>query len=122
MSIFTLLQSDDDQLVKKRKEKDSQKPLSPSPYEAAMKTMCERLMKALDMRLRQVEGKEHFKLKAEELQHVLSILTSSSQLEGCVIYPPLLRRLLTRLMSNPEVWTEQDMVCVLCYPVEWVAL
>ena len=84
--------------------------------------MCERLMKALDMRLRQVEGKEHFKLKAEELQHVLSILTSSSQLEGCVIYPPLLRRLLTRLMSNPEVWTEQDMVCVHCYPVEWVAL
>ena len=118
MSTFLLSQPDDSRLVKRRKDA-SQRPLSSSAYKSAMKTMCEQLMKAIDMRLRQVEGKEHFELKPEELQHILSILATSSKLDGCVIYPPLLRRLVTRLKSNPDVWTEQDMVCIVCCSVEW---
>lgn len=69
-----------------------------------------KLMSVLDLRLRQTEDKSHLALGEMELKCVLSIFSSVADLNSCSISTPLIRRLLARMTSNPQLWTEDHIV------------
>ena len=78
--------------------------------EESCRMMCSKLLSVLDLRLRQTEGKTHLPLGDSELKAILSIFKSASVLDGCDIAAPLQRRLVERIITNPDLWTEDNMV------------
>lgn len=76
--------------------------------------MYGKLLSVVDLRLRQTEGKAHLPLTNPELGSILSIFMSTSLLEGCNLTQGLMQRLIVRITSNPDFWTDDDMVLPLC--------
>lgn len=78
--------------------------------ESSNEQLFSKLMSVLDLRLRQTEGKSHLTLGEMELKCMLSIFSSVADLNSCSISTPLIRRLLIRMTSNPQFWTEDHIV------------
>lgn len=80
------------------------------PLSKACESMFEKLLVVLDLRLRQIERKEHFPMGEKELESFLHIISGASKLKECIINRPLLDRVVKRVITVPDLWTEEKIV------------